>query len=449
MRKRGGNDGARVKVVFVEFQNYIKNKQGNVIVITALVLPVILMVVGGVADLSRVLQVRSRLQDAVDVASIGSIAVNSQAYKTAMAMGNGDIPVGVTQAQSIFSSNYVVTSELSAVTLAAKVSKSSTIVTSIVTVTANYRPYLLGLIGIKSLPITVTSTSMSSMPPYIDFYLLLDNSPSMGVGATTSDINTMVANTSDKCAFACHETDLPGKDYYALAAKLGVTKRIDVVRQATQNLMTTATKTETLPTQYRVAIYDFGVYANSIDQKAPAAYQVSALTSNLTQSASDASAVDLMIMPSPGYNNDSQTNLTSELSSMNSTMPTPGNGNGSGSPQEVLFMVSDGTNDGYDCGYNNGNTCRRITPIDTTVCTAIKNRGIRIAMLYTTYLPLPTNGFYNTYLAKYVSAPSQLATAMQNCASPGLYFEVSPSQGISSAMTSLFNSVISVVRISS
>ena len=198
-----------------------------------------------------------------------------------------------------------------------------------------------------------------------------------------------------------------------------------------------------------MAIYDFGLAADSIDQKAPAAYQVSALSSDLTQSAANAAAIDLMIMPSPGYNNDSQTNLTSTLTSMNTLMPNPGNGTSAASTQEVLFMVSDGTNDGYDCAYSNGNTCRRITPIDPTICSTIKARGIRIAVLYTTYLPLPTNAFYNTYLAKYVAAPSQLATSMQSCASPGLYFEVSPSQGISNAMTTLFNKVVSVVRINS
>jgi hypothetical protein len=44
------------------------------------------------------------------------------------------------------------------------------------------------------------------MPLYIDFYLLLDNSPSMGVGATPADVAKMVNNTPDACAFACHDT---------------------------------------------------------------------------------------------------------------------------------------------------------------------------------------------------------------------------------------------------
>ena len=54
------------------------------------------------------------------------------------------------------------------------------------------------------------------MPLYIDFYLLLDNSPSMGVGATPADVTTMVNNTSDSCAFACHDFN-DSNNYYNLA----------------------------------------------------------------------------------------------------------------------------------------------------------------------------------------------------------------------------------------
>jgi hypothetical protein len=305
------------------------------------------------------------------------------------------------------------------------------------------------MIGLGTIPLNVNSTSSSTVPPYIDFYLLLDNSPSMGVGATTADIAKMVANTPDKCAFACHEDDKPGTDYYAKAKALGVTTRIDVVRQATKDLMTTAKATETIPNQYRMAIYHFGMAAGSIDPKSPNAYMVSDLTSDLSKSASDASAIDLMTIPFQGYNSDRQTNFDTVLKDMNNQIKTAGDGSTSASPQKVLFFVSDGATDSYDCAYSNGNTCRRITPLDTTTCKVLKSRGVRIAVLYTTYLPLPTNSFYNSWMAKYVTPTSQIAAQMQDCASDGLYFEVSPSQGIPAAMTALFQRVVSVVRINS
>ncbi|MFY0080132.1 hypothetical protein ABTQ07_20700, partial [Acinetobacter baumannii] len=86
-------------------------------------------------------------------------------------------------------------------------------------------------------------------------------------------------------------------------------------------------------------------------------------------------------------------------------------------PQKVLFFVSDGVADAYY-----PTTCTRTTtggrcqePINTAGCTAIKNRGIKIAVLYTTYLPLPTNSWYNTGIAPFQST---IGTRMQSCASP-------------------------------
>jgi hypothetical protein len=368
---------------------------------------------------------------------------------------DGTISAGSTQAQAIFASDMPSPNDLSTPVVTATVTKASTTITSVVTVKATYKSAILGLFApsMASLPMTVTSTSSSTMPPYIDFYLLLDNSPSMGLGATTSDINTLVTATKSmssdaNCAFACHETDKPGTDYYALAKTLGVTMRIDVVRQATQNLMTTATNTETLPNQYRMAIYDFGADATAISTTAPGATVISALSTNLSTAASNASAVDLMTVPYQNYNSDRQTNYTSVLADMNTRIPTAGSGLNASSPQEVLFMVADGVNDGYDCSYS---SCRRITPINTATCTTLKARGVRIAVLYTPYLLLNQgqNSFFDTYVRPYLTPTDQVASAMQSCASPGLYFAVSPSQGISDAMTALFKKVVSVVKINS
>lgn len=84
----------------------------------------------------------------------------------------------------------------------------------------------------------------------------------MGVGATPTDVKTMVNNTPDQCAFACHDVS-NSNNYYNLAKKLGVTTRIDVLRTATQQLMQTAAATETYSNQFRLAIYDFGVSADT------------------------------------------------------------------------------------------------------------------------------------------------------------------------------------------
>ena len=62
-----------------------------------------------------------------------------------------------------------------------------------------------------------TSMSQATMPPNIDFYLLLDNSPSMALPATTAGITQMqnLTPTQDGgngCAFACHQASTNNSD---------------------------------------------------------------------------------------------------------------------------------------------------------------------------------------------------------------------------------------------
>ncbi len=66
-------------------------------------------------------------------------------------------------------------------------------------------------------------------------------------------------------------------------------------------------------------------------------------------------------------------------------------------------------------------------PLNTTACTTIKNRGIRIAVLYTEYLQLPTDRWYNSRIAQFNNPSSCTGhdrTHGRNRASPGLHTSV-------------------------
>ena len=134
---------------------------------------------------------------------------------------------------------------------------------------------------------------------------------------------------------------------------------------------------------------------------------------------------------------------------------SPGAGSSS-APLKYLFFVSDGVADEANsaCLKPKSGSARCQSPLNPALCTTIKNRGIKIAVLYTTYLALPTNAWYNTWLAPFNVGPygpspnSEIAQNMQSCASSGLYFEVSPTQGISSAMNALFQKAVAEAHIS-
>ena len=419
-------------------------KRGNVLLTFALLLVPIMGAVGAAVDFSRANNVRSQLQAAADAASVGSIAKTSPAVEAAAAMSNdGAISAGVTDAIKIFNAQLAGKAHLyTGLAVNATVAKASGQVTSTVQFTANVPTVIMGIFSKGTVPISGVSKAATGMPTYIDFYLLLDNTPSMGVGATTADIATMVNNTPDQCAFACHDLSTHPNDYYKKAKQLGVQMRIDVVRSATEQLMDTASASETLNNQFRAAIYTFGSSCTS-----PGLTTIKSLTSSLSSAKSAAKNIDLMTIPYQGYNNDQCTNFDTALTGINSAISTPGSGTTASSPLKYLFFVSDGVNDANNpasCSkpLNGGTRCQE--PIDVSFCTTIKNRGIKIAILYTTYLPLPTNPWYNSWIAPF---QSEIGTNMKACASPDLYFEVSPSQGISDAMEKLFKKALTQAHI--
>jgi Flp pilus assembly protein TadG len=188
-------------------RSFRRDQRGNIAVIFALSLIPVLSCIGCAIDYSRATQLRSKLQAAIDAASVGSVSKKSPAFTAAGSMtSDGSIPAGVTDATNIFNGNMSGTAGYTLNSMSAVVTKSGGIVTSTTTFSAELPTTFMNVIGKTAMTVTGTSNAITNMPLYIDFYLLLDNSPSMGVGATPSDVATMVNNTSDRCAFATTST---------------------------------------------------------------------------------------------------------------------------------------------------------------------------------------------------------------------------------------------------
>ena len=174
---------------------------------------------------------------------------------------------------------------------------------------------------------------------------------------------------------------------------------------ATQNLMTTAQSTESQNHAAKRAASSTMDYNFTTLQT---------LTSDLTTAQTSAANIASPIvynnncLTKTNCNNDEDSALDQGLSKVNTAMPAPGGGtnNAGDSPQEVLFIVSDGlVDENVASGGNCGSSTRTCAGINTLAnwCTTIKNRGIRIAFLYTTYYPLTTNAFYNSYISSFQS----------------------------------------------
>jgi len=350
-------------------RRFIRDDDGNLVVLFALTLVPIITLIGITVDFSLASKRKTMLDAYADSASLAAVT------PALLSQNDG---ASITAATNLFNAQASSVTGVGSVALAVSATDSG--LSRSVTVTYNTTSQMMfgGLVGRSSMALTGTSTAIASVPPNIDFYLLLDNSPSMAIAATTSGINTMVSNTPDQCAFGCHESDTTPNDYYGLARSLGVTLRMDLLRQATQALMTTAKTTATgNNAKYRAAIYTFNFNFDTITR----------LTSNLSTAKSQAANIDVYEVPYQNWNSDAITNYTNAMDQINSTMPAPGNGTNQSddTPQEVLFFVTDGVQDEMVGG------SRVQALMNPSYCTTIKSRGIRIAVLYTSYLPLPTN----------------------------------------------------------
>jgi Flp pilus assembly protein TadG len=337
------------------------------------------------------------------------------------------------------------------------------------------------LLGSQAWPISGSSTAMASSAPNMNFYLLMDDSPSMGIGATLTDINNLItatapakqpASSSQNCGFACHETNISHdggtKDNLTIARNNNVTLRIDLVTSAVNQLLNTWTNcpqsgisggvmqcmSALNNTAYKAALYTFDTGLNTL-----------ATLTTPTSAGTQVSNIALMsvlyqnCVTSSSCNTDYGTNIAGALSSLNNIMPNPGLGSNStgDTPQEVVFLVTDGVEDKIvsscpNATFASNSRCQQ--PLDTTMCTTIKNRGIKIAILYTEYLQLIdlgpsqniTDSWYMSWVNPYdgpTSATGQIAQNLQACASPGFFSDVTTGGDISTALTNLFIKVAS------
>jgi Flp pilus assembly protein TadG len=196
------------------------NSKGNVAVIFAIASIPILTAIGCAVDYSLAIRMQSKMQSAADAASVGSISQSSPGYAAAEAMtGNGSVAAGVTDANNIFMGNLCGptvggcsnVAGYSNLVVSTTVAKSGSGLTSIVNFTAQVPTVFLNVIGYQTMNISGSSTSSAAMSTYLDYYLLLDVSGSMGLPSTPAEAVRMQSVNPDNfvqyptgCTLACH-----------------------------------------------------------------------------------------------------------------------------------------------------------------------------------------------------------------------------------------------------
>ncbi len=472
----------------------LRDHGGNVTTLYALLAPVLVFGTGAAIDYGRAAQMRSKLNAAADAAALAALTPNMLQQTSAVAEA---------AAASLFQGLTNGMPGLSGTSVQVQIAAGANSLERDVTVnySTSVSTLFAAVLGRSALPVSGTSTAKALIPPNIDFYVLLDNSPSMALPATTAGITQMQSLTAKQggggCAFACHQADTGTNqsdtiynpcsdgtaptvtannyykaycdvthhgaqlDNYALARKNGIALRLDELTSGVTTLLQTASQTAassqfTTPPQYRFAIYSMdSLWSIGLTQLVP-------LTSGyINQWSAAASTFGVMEMyannnscansscTSKSGPGDVGTNYDDSLGKLSQTsyIPNPGYGSNQAgdTPQKVLFIVTDGVEDESDGGgrlqqaINDLGAAPGGNSASTNWCAAIKNRGIKIAILYTDYLPVTSNSWYNTWIKPFQSS---IAPALQACASPGLFYDASIGDDLGAALSSLFAAVM-------
>jgi len=465
-----------------------RSRSGNVALIIAFSLPVLVMLAGGAVDFSAAVTTKSRLQDASDAAALAvsvEVAKNPNATESAL----------LVIASSELAANEAGRSPtITALHVCAPVQNDCTApdgsqmaMNTVAVATADYQPcaFLEIVPGVctatnQSIKLTTASTTTIGFGKNLQLNLVMDSSASMIVGSTTNDVNlitTWVGNNwslvkpgdpppytnadNPPCAFACHDvgSSTASSDIQlglTHAHSAGATTRFDVMISAAQQLIShiqaeVAANPILANNTYMFNVMSFDTTLHSWG------------TANTTSFATAQSAVSQVV---PGLD----THMSTALGSLITTVGVNGNGSSKTSPLKFLILVTDGLQSdrtqnysschrGYDTAWSydgprNSGVClsnQYDTTISQSQCDSFKSNGVVLAVLETPYVPLtgqdPWFAPYETTVRHVIypggpNTPSVVSQALQTCASPGYYFQATSDSEIATGFATLTDKFI-------
>jgi Flp pilus assembly protein TadG len=440
-----------------------RDRRGNMTIMFGLLVIPFAVILGLGIDYYKALSDKNRLDAASDAAALAAITTaqqyinnNSQTQTNPTLLNNAEA-AGLAQAQKVFNAN-AGTTELVAPATPTITFQPSTANSRTITATATYTSQVPtnfgGLVGVNIIPITGASTASLTMGTYLDFYLLLDVSGSMGIPTTTAGQNALAAinpdNRSDYpngCTFACHFSGYAG--FGLTRSTTGGTPtiplRADTVGTAVQNLLQTAQTSETLTNQFRVGIYPF------IDH----AIQAAALSTSINPQSSAAATVagNLANYLDQGTTNSGMgsggTHFENLWGDMGSYLKGSGDGSSALTPKAFIFLVTDGMDNNQVYNPSNGSWTGSQPQLPSqTLCTNAKAAGYTVSILYIPYVPItnPTSFAGNEDFIVNGLIPS-VPGVLQSCASPGFYFTADTPADINNAMQAMFAQALQAARL--
>jgi Flp pilus assembly protein TadG len=460
-------------------------RSGNVTIMFALSLIPLIGLVGYGVDYGVAITDKAKVDAAADAAAIAGVVAAKAYFANNPGQTNlsaNAFAAGAAQATNAFNVN---TGNVPFATIqlqTPQISRQGQTITSKVAYTATVKNNFGQMFRTPTATFSNTVTATADLPSYLDFYLLLDVSGSMGLPATSTGMSQLAAKNNDMysdykqgCQFACH---VPGYKGWGIAAG-NIQLRSDALNSAVCSLISRASN-PTMQNQYRVGLYPFinqlGVLAdiNSSIATLNTAAQCSAqpwplaLTNLL-----DTGTTQLYANNDPSTGTGAGgTHFEFVLPQMQSTIQAAGgfnDGSSTTSRKPFVFLVTDGMQNSQHFGVSSGSKWyypgnpssfrgysagnwdgSQPAQIDPTQCTALKTAGATISILYIPYNIINftdygggiawennrVNGFSPT-----------LSTPLQSCASPGFFFTANTPADITTALNAMFDKALQAAHL--
>ena len=483
------------------------SQRGNVAIIFAFSMIPLVGLVGLGTDYGVALTDKSKLDNAADAAALAAVAT-AKAYVAAnpsdLTLSTDSIAAGLNQASRSFTVNMgnlpfatIPTPTTSTTTAPATntcasgstciyLTQSGQTFTSTVYYSTATQNHFGQIFGRSTINLLGTSVASASIPSYIDFYLLVDVSGSMGLPSTGDGQAQLAGLNRDNyqayqqgCQFACHFPNYTG---WNLAENNGIQLRSGAVNNAVCALLKRAA-TPPVPNEYRIGIYPF--ITMMTNQFAPLSGNYSNLTTLADCSDSPPTAFDKLLDtgttqyptnknmttgtgsggtnlgPSPNDSNSIFTQMQTEVSTFTPSGSLK-NGTSALNPQPFVFLITDGmenpqhyaSNRSAPYNYSNGSFDGLRAPVamDQTQCNALKAAGITISVLYIPYVSLVyTKDPYNENAAANAAIPN-LPVDLQACSgsnssTANFFYTANSPADITNALNSMFNQAIQVAHL--
>ena len=386
--------------------NWWRDQSGSLYVSTALMMPILLLTGLTVADFNNVSIIKQRMQAAADAAVLA--ATQSQLLEKS---GNKQQIVKdfiKTRLGDDFSIEF---GEID-------VDRAGF---ARVQIKAEIDTLAMGMVGRDKWELNVHAQAEYHQPRDIGISFLIDNSPSMLLGATQTDITQMEALHG--CAFACHWATGGHSATYADAKSRGIGLRLDAAKNAVVRASDIAGESSFIDyASVEFDIYSFDRTLKKHGGGAPGENvksKVLAIEPNPKQSKNPYE----MTNPKPVFNS-----LGGKVRGAMAQNPDS---------ERFVFIITDGVTN-----YRHGD--RIIRAFDEDDCKQLKASGAIIGVIYTTYLPLPSNGFWRDNVD---GIDDQVAPNLEACATPGWYYEAAFEEQIDAAVSALVQRSIPLPRL--